>query len=42
MNKEMEEWIDEMIDELEHIEFDIDIINHRLAEEILKHCGIEE
>lgn len=43
MNKEMKDWIDEMIEELGPIELDIDeLIDYRLAEEILKHCGIEE
>ena len=43
MNNETEERIDEMIEELEPIELDIDdIINYRLAEEIVKHCGIKE
>jgi hypothetical protein len=43
MIKEMEDWIDEVIDDLDGIDFDINsIIDYRLAEEILKHCGIEE
>ena len=43
MNTEMEDWIDNLIEELGPIELDIDnIINYRLAEEIVKHCGIKE
>ena len=40
MNTELESWIEDTIDELEPIDFDIDnIINYRLAEEILKSTG---
>jgi len=43
MSPELEKYIDEMIDDMEDVELDIDnIINYRLAEEIIKHCGIEE
>lgn len=43
MIKEMEDWIDEIIDDLEPIELNIsDFIDCRLADEILKHCGIGE
>lgn len=43
MNKELEKYIDELIDDLDDFNVDIDnIINYRLAEEIIKHCNIEE
>lgn len=43
MNKEMKDWIDSLIEELEPIELDInELIDYRLTEEIIKHCGIKE